>query len=277
MKAIPFLVLFCLAPVVAGGAELAAPFIPGFTEPVNDIEIGFSEAGRLDRIEVREGDTVSEGDLLLGLDNKIQELQAKRQRLRMTPEAELKYAEKKQAILAQQLKSAGNLLNDGIAISREEFESKELQYSQAKSELARLMLRRQIEETELELAREAVDRRLLHAPAGGTIAEVYKGIGESVVPHEAVVRLVDTSTGRFVGNAEVALAKEFSVGGDGCVRIDTPRGYVYMPATVTFLSSTVDTASDLMEVHAEFDNRQLRVRLGSPAELVRQSDEPGCE
>lgn len=276
MKVTVFIALIGVLSASAAGADDSPDFVPGFTEPLYDVEISFSEPGRISAIAVTEGEEVEAGTLLISLDKKFQELEVKRQEFKLTPDSELAYMEKRKTILHQQLQSAKSLLDDGSVISREEFEEKELQFSQATSELARLKLRRKIEELELELSKERLERRLLKAPVGGKIAKLYKGIGEHVVPHDPLLRIINTSTGRFVGNAEESLGHTFKVGDAACMRVHTPSGIVHLPAAVNFLSSTVDTASGLMEIKALFANHNETIRLGSPAELLPWQDPSPC-
>lgn len=251
--------------------------VPGFTEAVREVEIGLSDPGRIAEILVKEGDVVEQGQRLISLDTTIQEIEVKRQKLRITSEAELAYVKKRKRILEQQLLSSKSLLEDGAVISKDEFEEKELQYSQATSELARIKLRRQIEQLELSLAKERLSRRLLNAPFAGTVVFLSKDVGERVVPQESIVRLIDISKGRFAGNAEESVGYQFVVGQQSCMLVSTPFGKEYIPATVTFISSTVDTASGLMEVKAEFLNQENSIRLGSPAELLLWDENTPCK
>jgi hypothetical protein len=83
-----------------------------------------------------------------------------------------------------------------------------------------------------------------------------------------LVRLVEATTGRFVGNADFAVGKQFTVRQAVCIRIELPGETVMRPAVVNFLSPVIDTASNLMEVKAEFANTEHPVQLGGAAFLI---------
>jgi RND family efflux transporter MFP subunit len=242
--------------------------IAGFTEARHDVMIGLAESGRIACIEVKEGDLVKSGAVLLFLNKSIQNLEIERIKLQLFSKAKLNYAKRRVEILNQQYESAQRLANNGSAISREELEAKELEYAAAQSELKQLITKEELENVELSLAREKLSRRILYAPVSGFIAGIMKSKGESVQAHEPVLRLVDSRKGRFLGNAEETIGHQLKVGQKVCLRLSTPEGPVLRPAEVTFLSTTVDTASGLMEVKAEFENMDEKVRLGGPAQLI---------
>ncbi|NVK17779.1 MAG: HlyD family efflux transporter periplasmic adaptor subunit [Methylocystaceae bacterium] len=252
-------------PLVAKAQPLDG-VINGFTQAYADVTIGLSEAGRLSEILTQEGVYVEEGQVLLSLDKRQEELSVKRQSFLVRQTNEIEYARKRVAILKEQFLSAERLFKDANALSEEEYQSKHLEYLQAQSELAVLVTNKKLEKIEQELAEEKLARRVLRAPVSGVVARLAKKVGESVQAHEELVRLVDTKRGRFVGNTEFQLGRQLVVGQMVCLKVSGMDRAI--PARVDFLSPTVDVASGLMEVKAEFTNSMSEINLGLAADLL---------
>ncbi|WP_031484955.1 efflux RND transporter periplasmic adaptor subunit [Maridesulfovibrio frigidus] len=261
------LIAVIVSPVALQAQDTTTPeiVVQGFTEAYYDIEIGLPEAGRISGIKVKEGQLVKQGDVLLFLDKELQELEVSQSSLKLKSRDELKFAEKRKELLLRLAESAESLYKDGAA-SREDFETKQLEFAQAASEAARLKMSKKLEKIELDLAHEKLRRRILHAPVAGVVATISKAPGESVQAQEPLIRLVEADRGRFVGSAEESVGKLFSVATDACLSF-TGTGMDAIPAKVTFLSPTIDTASGFMEIKAEFDNSEAMARLGGSAEL----------
>ena len=259
--------LTLVAHVPCSAQDASAPStVQGFTEPYYDVHLGLPDAGRIASIKVYEGQSVSEGDVLLHLDKELQELEVVQSRLKLNSDTELKYAQKRASLLKRQYESAKSLFNDGAA-SRDDYETKQLEHAKAAAEAARLEMEKKLEKIELDLAREKLQRRILSAPFSGVVASIMKDPGESVQAQDLLVRLVDASRGRFVGSGEEAVGKQFSTGDTVCLNF-VDSGLEMVPAKITFLSPTIDTASGFMEIKAEFDNSAAMARLGGAAELL---------
>lgn len=262
--------LGCSAGIAFAANNAETPSVQGFTEPYYDVQLGLPEAGRIADIKVHEGDFVKKGAVLLHLDKELQELDVSRSRLKFNSHAELEYAQKRVGLTQRQYESARSLFKEG-ATSREDFEAKQLGHAEAAAEAARLNMEKKLEKIELELAKQKLQRRILVAPFSGHVASLVKDPGESVQAQEPLVRLVDAGRGRFVGSADEHVGKRFSVKQNVCLQfIDS--GLKPVPAKITFLSPTIDTASGFMEIKAEFDNRTSRARLGGSAELFAMQD-----
>ena len=256
------LVPLMLIPCIATGME-----IKGFTQAWHDIALSLPESGCLEKLEVKEGDRVKQGELLLSLDSQIQALEVRRWQLQSQAKEDLKYAETCAAIYRQQYRSAENLRSYGAVISREEFEQKQLLYAQAVAELHKLKLKKELEIVELRLARQRLERRSLIAPVSGVIAAVMKELGEGVQAQEPVIRLIDASKGRFVANVEQSAAEQLHVGAKVLLHL-LNRAENQVEARIIYIAPTVDTASGLLEIKADFNNPDEQFVLGSAALLV---------
>ncbi|WPL19560.1 multidrug resistance protein MdtN [Thiorhodovibrio winogradskyi] len=264
--------LMCAAIVVLGAQPLAADPRPegisGFTEAQQDLQLGLSESGRVALISAREGDSVKAGDLILSLDIALIRLDLEQRRLKLEFLADLQLAERRLAMLSDKLQRGRRLRQSDNAISRDELEQIILEHAQAEADLARLRAQKEQERLELALAEEHINRRELRAGFDGILVRLAKAEGESVQPHEPLARLVDASAGRFIGNAEFRQVAFLKPGQR--VRLDLllDGAHQTREGVVSFLSPVMDTASGLIEVKAEFDNRENPVQLGGPAILL---------
>jgi len=242
--------------------------ISGFTEAKSDIQIGLPEGGRIDRINVVEGQRVKAGEVLLVLDSALEELEVRHRRLQRDQHAELAFAVERETLLRQKYQSSKRLLDSGTAISRDEYDQARIDHAMAAADVTRLKSRKELEQVEYALDEEGLRRRTLQAPIDGVVVRLFKAETESVQAHEPLIRLVEATSGRFRGNAEFEMGNRLSVGQDVCVRIDLPGRQILRSATVTFLSPVIDTASNLMEVNAQFANDKDPVQLGGAAMLL---------
>ncbi len=246
----------------------SAQGIAGFTEAKSDIHIGLTEAGRIARINVREGTQVKAGDVLLSLDNTLEELDVKHKQLKRDQRAELGFAVQRESLTGERLQGSRRLLDAKTAISRDEFNQARIEHAQAASDVARLKSQKELENIEYSLAVERLQRRTLVAPVSGIVVHVAKSEGEIVQANEPLVRLVESTTGRFVGNADPAVGSYLAMQQPVCLRMKLAGEVITRPATVSFVSPVIDTASNLQEVKAEFANTEHPVQLGQAAILI---------
>lgn len=256
--------------LAAGFNAWAAPeevLGPGFTQALKEAKLSLTVNGRVEGLMVREGDRVRRGDLLLHLDRTTEELEVRRRQLLLQDTARLEELRLREVTLAQQLGSARDLLANGT-ISRKQFEDEELTVRATVAERQALELAKQREEVELQLSREAFERRHLRAPQDGVVAKINFRVGESIAPHEPVLVLVDVSRVRFLSAVPPAAAARLKPGLTVSVLLGTDARAVVRRARVSFVSPTADPASGLVEVTAEFDNPDGSVKPGVTGRLA---------
>lgn len=239
--------------------------ITGFTKAYSDIVIGLSEAGIVSSLHVQEGKAVQAGELLLSLDRTRENLALQRQAFLAADRTDLDNAQRRYSLLQAQYKAMTRLFKEQGAVSQNEYEAVKLDYWDAQADLTRLKNQEDLEKIELALAQEQLARRVLKSPIAGVVARIAKQVGESVSPHEKLIRIVDPSRGYFIGNVESRIAQHLFVGQSVCLQVQGQTNS--QPALISFLSPTTDAASGLMEVKAVFDNEQENISLGLAAQL----------
>jgi RND family efflux transporter MFP subunit len=264
----PVALLFALWGVPALGLASSEEVLgPGFTQALREAKLSMTVNGRVEGVLVREGDRVKRGDLLLHLDRTTEELEVRRRQLLLQDTARLEELRLREVTLTQQLASARDLLANGT-LSRKQVEDEELALRAIIAERLALEFAKQREEVELQLSREAFERRHLRAPLNGVVAKIHFRVGESIAPHEPVLVLVDVSRVRFLSAVSPAAAMRLKPGQMVLVSLGADARAINRRARVVFVSPTADPASGLVEVTAEFDNPDGSVKPGVTGRLA---------
>ena len=209
----------------------------GITEPASDAELSFPVSGVLAELPFREGQFVSEGDVVGRLGNEKEALEVSRRQLIL-------------GNAKMDLKRTQQLYDKTGSISQEELDEKRATVKVA--------------ETELGIAREDVNRRLLVAPFGGLIANLHGyDKGEGVELLTPVVRLVDASICVFVCNLPAKAAKTVKPE----AKVSIVIGEVTVSGFVSFISPVIEPSSGLLKVKARFENPKRLIVPGAAGQL----------
>eukprot|EP01031_Cornospumella_fuschlensis_P034271 gene34271-41483_t len=252
--------------VLAAGAVLALSSVaqvsaPGVTQALKETKLSLTVAGRIDGVLVKEGQPVQKGQILLYLDRTAEELEVQRRRLLLQDVARLNELREKEKVLSEQVSSLKSLLASG-GVSRKQAEDEELALGAVSSERKALESSKQREQVELNLAIEAYERRHLRAPITGIVTKLVPRAGESIGAHEPMVHVVNVSRVRFLGNVQSQLSAALKVGNKVTIKLGLDASAQSREARIVFVSPVTDPASGLVEVIAEFDNKDGSVRPG---------------
>src|SRR5437660_4008088 len=233
------LVSLCGPPFSLSASDLN--YADGITEPFLDVTMSASVAGIITAQKFREGDFVKEGDVILELDKKLEELETARRKLVMD--------NKKVDFDATEV-----LFKTTKAVSGEEREKKEVEY--------------RISVVEHDMAAEQLRRRSIIAPLSGIITEVMLKVGEACQPYQPLVRVVDVRRVYFVANVEARLAALFKQGQTVKLEIETGAAALPVQGTISFLSPVADPASGLIKAKVLFENPAGKIRPGLAGKLL---------
>jgi len=210
----------------------------GITEPASDAELSFPVSGVLAELPFREGQFVQKGDIVGRLGNTKEELEVSRRQL-ILDNAKV------------DLKRTQQLYEKTGSISKEELDEKRATVKVA--------------ETELAIAKEDVNRRLLVAPFEGLIANLYgRDKGEGVELLTPVVRLVDASTCVFVCNLPATAVKDVKPE----AKVEIKIGEATVSGFVSFISPVIEPSSGLLQVKARFENPERLIVPGAAGQLT---------
>ncbi len=258
------LMLVLTASVMPARAELLAP---GITQALHEVRLSLGVGGRIEKVLVTEGQKVKPGELLLYLDRDLEELEIRRRKILVEDNAKLREYGQRRDTLKSQVAEAHLLLDYG-GVSRKQVEDETLALQSATAEHEALAHAKRREKVELDLAKTAYERRHLRAPMAGVITKVLLQAGESVSANDPLIALVDVSRVRFTGTFPVSAGVNVTAGQIVSVRLGQDGTESVRQGTVVFVSPIADPASGLVEIMAEFDNRDGSIRPGISGSLV---------
>jgi RND family efflux transporter MFP subunit len=234
------LLLLCFAApalVIAGQVT-----VTGITEPICDVTLSASVPGIVSAWRFKEGDFVKEGEAIIELDKKLEELETERRKLAM--DKNHKDWESLQTLFKK----------NSISVRKEELEKAETDYK--------------IAATEFQMASEQLRKRSITAPCAGYIAEIARDVGEACQPYQPLIRVVDTRQCFFVSNVEARIAGRLKMDQSVNVEVESAPTPLQLQGKITFLSPVVDPASGLQKIRVLFDNADGRVRPGVAGKLL---------
>ena len=224
------------ATVAAAFAEpLSADLVRCLTEPYGDVEMSTVVQGTVENINVGEGTFVNKGDVILHLNSSTEQLSIRRREVMVET-------------LKASLERSETLLQNSSAISVEEVDEARGEYQMAV--------------IELEMARDAYDKKQLKAPFSGILTELYMEVGEYCEPPQVILRLVDTRQFYCEANIDPAAAIQLGVGDPVVYISEAFTGEKRIAGKVVFISPVIDPASGLLRIRALFANPDGTVRPG---------------
>lgn len=232
---------FVLSQVVVG---LSAEVFDGLVLPYREVTIGSPVETRIDALEVREGDVVKKGDLLVRLYSRLEELEAKR----------AEAAVEKRKFDAE---SSLDLFKDKLVSEDEALQAR------IELDLAKLMQ---------EMAEEQVELRRLKAPIDGVVVERLREAGDMVQLSEPIFVILDLD--QVYVQFYVSATKLSDVAIGGSVEVSFPRLGLDTPrvGTIDYIDPRVDAASGLSRVRVLLQNENGEIKVGVRASVSVLAD-----
>ncbi len=244
----------------ASGLVYAQTEFSGLVEPFRDVLLSPAVQGRIAKLPFNEGDRVEEGDLLLELDARVEELEVQRRKAIFEDDSELLAARERLSLLQEELESTRDLAERTGSVSREELNRKQLETVLAQLEITRLEQTRERQRIELEMAGERLKQQRITTPFSGVLAQMPLDVGESVQPNQPAMRLVDDEQAFLVVNIPAERARSLELGQFAPAPLYWRTGW--KTGEVAFMSPVVDPASGLRHGEMRFENRDPKVEPG---------------
>ena len=237
------------------------------TESIYDVTISAPVPGTISTIYLKEGDSVEKNQSILEQDKQLEVLEVQRRKLILESKEEVIVAKESAAVLKMVFDSALELFNSTRSVSREELKKAELEYRLAQAEYMKLEVGEKREQIEYEIALENLDRKIVKSPLRGVITKLYLEEGESCDQREPLVDIVDTSRCLMVCNVEENVGRTLKKGGSVDVTVNVELDTIEKKGKIVYVSPVVDSASNLMKVKVEFDNRDGAIRPGASGSM----------
>ncbi|MBZ0112944.1 MAG: efflux RND transporter periplasmic adaptor subunit [Thermoanaerobaculia bacterium] len=217
--------------------------LPADLRPSRRSVLAAEVPGRVESITVREGDRVTRGQLLMTIDGRSLEQTVR--------EAEAVYFQR-----TQQFSRAENLF---------------AKQSITKAQMLDALTLRDVAQASLDSAKLQLSKSRLVAPWSGRVAVRSVELGDYVQPGQPVVELIDVEHLEVRAPVAAADVPFVAVGSPVLVRVDAYPGEIF-EATIVRTGAELDVRSRTLEVEAELDNADGRLKPGLPTriEIVRR-------
>jgi RND family efflux transporter MFP subunit len=239
----------------------ASEFV-GLVRPTADIQVSVPVAGVVERVLVRPGQWVREGQPLLEIDSTPQRIELRRRAAILQDEAEMVAARARRDIVAEMQRMTDAVASTTSSLSFEEVLKQRLETLSAQSRVAQIEGQKRRELIEQEQAQADVAQRVLRSPASGMVVDAPAQAGEWVKPGDPVLRIVDATTVELRFSLPVEAISALRVGGKLNAQFESGRGLTAAEGQVQFVSPVADPASGLSEVRAVFANPRGALRPG---------------
>ena len=267
-----------LAPITgflcfAGSAHMAiAREIDGFTEPYRDIDVAAPEMGQINRLDVREGDRVTAGQVLARLDDEVWKASLEVARAAMESDGRVEAAEA-ELRLCQETLDKLTALRERDHATQQEVDRAIAQRDVAEARVKAAQEELLVKAREYERADAQLKQRSVVSPVDGIVTQIYKEEGEFVSPSDAVVvRVVQLDPLLIVFSVPVTDLNELAVNSQVQVRVGTVDKPI--EGTVEFVSPTADAQSGTTRVRVKIANPGETIRGGATCRLLLSDTPP---
>ena len=219
--------------------------------------------GRIERLNVREGDRVRTGQVLLTLWNndltareRVSREQLQTAKARVREVCELARASARDAKRARELRARNFVSQEAVERADADAGAKQASCDLAATQVAEA-------EARIQASRADTDRTVLRAPFGGIVAEVNGEIGEYLTPSPPgiptlpAVDLIDDSCIYVTAPIDEVDAAQLKVGMSGRITLDAYRGkhFVGKVRRIAPYVLAVEKQARTVEVEVDFEHR----------------------
>ena len=254
--------------------------LTGLIEPSETLQVQSSVGGRVENINVKVNQTITEDQLLLTLENTSQKRQLELSRIQLKINANnVKVSENSIKDMETNLKDIKRRLDDEETLfeqgssTRSQLESLQLQYNRAvlsleKTKLAyeNAILTLERSKHDVDISEDALEDTLLKAKIGGIIAAKLIEEGEMISPGSPIFQIIDISQVKIVIQAEqhdLPMIKK----GQAVVFVTTSYREKQFTGHIERVDWIADPETGRFPLHIKADNPRLMLRAGMSAQV----------
>ena len=254
--------------------------LTGLIEPSETLQVQSSVGGRVENINVKVNQTITEYQLLLTLENTSQKRQLELSRIQLKiNENNVKVSENSIKDMETNLKDIKRRLDDDETLfeqgssTRSQLESLQLQYNRAvlsleKTKLAfeNAILTLERSRHDVDISEDALEDTLLKAKIGGIIASKLIEEGEMISPGSPIFQIIDISQVKIVIQAEqhdLPMIKK----GQAVVFVTTSYREKQFTGHIERVDWIADPETGRFPIHVKANNPGLMLRAGMIAQV----------
>lgn len=239
----------------------------GVVKPIHNIQLSLATDGIVDKVFVKEGSIVRQGDALIMLDNVLQRLEMQRRELIYKDDSKLNSTLQEEKILSSLYTSTKELYQKTGGVSKAELQSVKIKYLTSLGESKSLQESKKKEKIEYQIARKLLDQYTLYSPINGIVTKLNIDLGEFVKNTEPIISIVDSSICFVEMNLDKELVSRIKKNQVVSISSGRSENRVSKQATIVYISPIADRSSGLFFVKAEFENKKLDILPGLTVEV----------
>jgi RND family efflux transporter MFP subunit len=256
-----------IAIVVIYSVVLEAQEYIGIIKPIYDVKLSALVEGKIDKLFIKEGDSVKMNDKLLRIDDKLQKLEMNRREIIWKDKAQLSFAKKNSKILKSLLDSTQRLYNQTKAVSRDDLRVLKMKYYTAKGDIQAQIENEKREKIEYEMAKNILSQYTIVSPIDGIVTSIKKQESEWTKTGEVLLRIVNTDLCFLEINVDEKYANKVDKGKFMNFKIALQEKSITIKGKVIFVSPVADNSSGLVRLKIQFDNRVQHITPGISASI----------
>jgi len=263
-KVLMGLIAYVLSPALAKATDISA-----FIEPYRDIDVATSEMGTLAYLNVKEGDHVTRGQVLGGLDEEVVRANLDVAQKAKEARGRLVSAEEELAFQTENLRKIRQLIERRHA-SAEELARTETQQRIAEAQVLAIREELELKSAEYTRTEAMLLEKQIRSPIDGMVTQIYKDVGEFISASSPVVIKVvklDVLLVQFAVPANAA--SEFKAG--RTVPLSIGSEHAKAVGVIEFVSPIKDPQSNTVRLRLRIDNRQGQFSSGDTCWLALTS------
>ena len=226
--------------------------IIGYTLPADlkPVELRFKSSGIVKSVDVKEGDAVESGKLLLVLDDTLEQAELAGLKEDVN-ENRILYSRKQHDVKVAEFKRQQQLRAKDAG-NEADYEKAEAEVEMARLQISQEEIDQRVKKAKMHSQELVIEKMKLLSPLSGTVLAVDARPGEMVDPGKPpVVTIVNNKSLVVESNIEITRSEKLKVGQDVRVSYDKKS---WIAAKVSFLAPIVDAASGLQKVHFTMEN-----------------------
>lgn len=252
---------------------------------IEQVEVPAREVGQLNKMLVKEGMSVQEGEVLARIEDseavlllKQAKLESEMSKLKAENDVNIRFAHKAYEVAKSELQRAEDSIKKyPKSISKTELdrlkltaEKAELEIEQATEEAKTSQLEARLKQNAEEIASLAVQRRRVVAPISGMIVQIMAKNGEWVRPGDTVLRILKLDRLRAEGLINVSKLQELNLKGRPVILVvnQGTKNELKFQGKISFVSPEINPVNHQTRVWADIENPDLKLKPGMRASLI---------
>ena len=229
----------------------------GATQPSKTVDLAFDNLGKVSAVEVKAGDTVEAGQVLMVQDARAEEARLRRLQEEADVAARVRVAEERRDLAALQADRAETNLRQGSG-TQVEVEEAMLERKIAETQILEEQRQGRAAEASVQEIRVTIDQKELVAPVAGVVREVEAQVGEIFGPQTPALQIVAIDP---IEVEAIEIPNEVVAGlslGD-TLGVRFPGEGEYRDATLTFIDPVADRSVSTRRIRLTLPNPDRRL------------------